>query len=207
VDLYWLHRDDPSVPVGDILGWLNEHLRVGLVRAIGCSNWSVARQAEADAWAAEHRATGFCASQIRWSLADYALTDGEVTDMLSMDDETFAWHRRTGRAVVAYSSQACGFFSGKYGPGADPAATGVRKDVIERYDTPANRRRLAAAEALAAERGCTANQVALACLFHQPFPVCALTGAHTLDQLRDSCAAADVRLSPADVARLTAASD
>ena len=203
VDLYWLHRDDPDVPVGEILGWLNEHLAAGLVRAIGCSNWSVARQRQAAAHAAANGRTGFCASQVRWSLADHHLPPGDSgSGMLSMDAEMLAWHRETRIAAVAYSSQANGFFSGKYAPGTDPNAPGVRAHVLAQYGTPGNWRRLAAAQGLAAQRGGSANQIAVAWLLHQGFPACALTGAHTPEQVRDSCAAADLTLSDEDLRHL-----
>jgi len=206
VELYWLHRDDPAVPVGEVLAWLNEHLDAGLLRAIGCSNWSLPRQRAAAEWAEAHDQVGFCASQVRWSLAEHHLPPGDSgSGMCAMDDEMLAAHRRTRIPVVAYSPQARGFFSGRYGPAADEAAPGFRADVQARYGTEANTRRLAAAQALAAERGCTANQVAVAWLLHQDFGVCALTGARTPEQLADSCGAADVSLSEADLERLGAA--
>ena len=200
VDLYWLHRDDESVPVGEILGWLGEHLAAGLLRAIGCSIWSGDRQRAAAAGAEDHGQVGFCASQVRWSLADCHLPPGDSgSGMYAMDAEMAAWHRQTRVPVVAYSSQAGGFFSGRYGPDADPAAPGVREDVRQCYGTEENYRRLAAAQRLAAKRGCSANQIALAWLLHQRFPTCALTGARTCEQLADSCAAADVSLSPREL--------
>ena len=200
VDLYWLHRDDRAVPVGEILSWLNEHIEAGLIRAVGCSNWLADRQRAAAAWARDNGRLGFCAGQVRWSLADFHLPPGDSgSGMCSMDEEMFAYHRRTHVPVVAYSPQARGFFSGRYGPGADATAPGFREEVQLHYGTEANCRRLAAARRLAAERGCSANQVAVAWLLHQPFGVCALTGARTGEQLADSCGAADVRLSEADL--------
>jgi len=205
VELYWLHRDDPDVPVGEILGWLNEHVAAGLVGAIGCSNWSVERQRAARRWAEASGKVGFCASQVRWSLADFQLPPGDTgSGMLSMDDAMLAWHRETLLPVMAYSSQALGFFSGRYASDTRPGAPGIRDRVLTCYATEANFRRLAAAQRIAAGRGCSANQVAVAWLVHQPFGVCALTGARTLAQLEDSCGAAVVALAAADVAALAA---
>jgi aryl-alcohol dehydrogenase-like predicted oxidoreductase len=203
VDLYWLHRDDEAVPVGEVLGWLGEHISAGLVRAIGCSNWSARRQLEAAEWARARGLVGFCASQVRWSLARFHLPPGDSgSGMLSMDDAMLAFHRRTGIAAVAYSAQANGFFSGKYGPGADEDAPGFRSNVAQRYGTPANYRRLAAAQRLAESVGCTPNQVALAWLLAREFPVIALCGPRTIEQLADSCAAADVGLSADQIEQL-----
>jgi len=196
VDLYWLHRDDENVPVGEILGWLGEHIAAGLIGAIGCSNWSTARQREANRWAAAHGLVDFAAGQVRWSLAEHRLPPGDTgSGMVGMDDEMFAWHVESGRPVFAYSSQARGFFSGRYAPGSQPGDPDIREDVLTCYGSAANFRRLAAAQRLAAEQGRTANQVALAWVLHQPVPTCALIGPRTIAQLEDSCAAGSIALS------------
>src|SRR5579862_170257 len=54
VDLYYLHRDDPRMPVDEVIDMLNRCVQSGRVRALGASNWSVARIAEANAYAARH---------------------------------------------------------------------------------------------------------------------------------------------------------
>ena len=69
VDFYWLHCDDPNVPVGEILDWLNELVDEGCFPAFGCSNWRVRRMHEAAKYAVDHGVRGFSASQIGWSLA------------------------------------------------------------------------------------------------------------------------------------------
>ncbi len=203
IDLYWLHRDDPAVPVADILGWLGEHIDAGVISAIGCSNWTAARQRQAAEAARSAGRTGFCASQVRWSYADFRLPPGDGgSGMLAMDADMLAFHRETGIPVVAYAAQAGGFFSGRYGPGADPAAEGVRRRVVTCYGREGNYRRLAAAESLAASGGLTANRVALAWLLHRPVAVCALVGCRTVRQLDDTLAAAELRLSQAELAAL-----
>ena len=70
IDVYLLHRDDPSVPVGTIIEALNALREAGLIRAFGTSNWTTARIDEANAWAAEHGLEGFCLSSQHLSLAD-----------------------------------------------------------------------------------------------------------------------------------------
>lgn len=200
IDLYWLHRDDPAVPVGEILGWLNEHLRAGKLRALGCSNWAPARIEEANRYAASNGLTGFCASQIGWALAwpQPAFDPKSLTRYV--DAETEAFHRRTGFTQVAYSSQANGFFSGRYGPGLPPEAQ--KPGVLRKYGSPRNYKRLAAATELAGRRGVSANQVALTGLLEQPFPFFAIVGPKNIEQLRDSLAAADLRLSADELAGL-----
>ena len=204
VDLYWLHRDDPAVPVGEILGALNEAIAAGLIRAIGASNWTTARLQEAADYACAHGLRGFVASQIGWSLAEAHQEAAGFSGMLYMDTPTLGWHRAGKFPAVAYSSQAGGFFGGKYSRASaqDPrmASSGVGK----LYFSNANFARLERAQALAAQRGCSANQIALAYLLNQPFPAFAIAGCRTPEQARASCAAADLTLTPEEIAALEA---
>jgi len=202
IDLYWLHRDDPAIPVGEILGTLNEHLRAGRIRAIGCSNWSVPRQIEAARCAEANGLTGFCASQIGWSLARRDPATISDKTMLYMDDATLEFHRRTRTPVVAYSSQANGFFSeerircaGAFAE--DDAATKI-------YGTPENLARRQRAQDLAARRGVSANQVALAFLLNQPFAVYPIIGPRTVAQVVESCASQAIRLASDEITALAA---
>ena len=95
--------------------------------------------------------------------------------------------------LFPWSSQAGGFFTGRFRPDrpADP-------DVARVYFTAGNWERLRRAETLAAERGTTANQVALAWVLHQPFPTFPLIGPLSVEELRSSLGALDIALSPAE---------
>lgn len=202
VDFYWLHVDDRSVPVGDILEWLNRLAGEGRVRAFGCSNWKPDRMGAAAEYARSRGIRGFAASQIGWSLARVQPEVAAKGTQVFMDDETMAYHRATGMPLVGYSSQAGGFFAGKYDPD-ESARTGKPNEAILRYyATPENHARLAAVRRQAARIGCTPNQLALACLLNQPFPGFAIVGAGTPEYLRDSCGAGDIRLTPEQVGRL-----
>ena len=202
VDFYWLHVDDPQVPAGDILQWLNRIAEEGHMRAFGCSNWTLARIREADQYARAHGLRGFAASQIGWSLArvnPQLLTGG---GQVYMDDETLAFHRQSGMPVVAYSSQAGGFFAGKYDPEGPPPGMTPNPAIVRYYGTPENYARLACAKRLAAAKGCTPNQVALAYLLNQSFPSFAIVGAGKKEYVADSCSASDVALTAEEVQRL-----
>lgn len=204
IDLYWLHRDDPAIPVGEILGIVNEHLSAGRIRALGASNWTVARLQEASEYAASHQLVGFCASQIGWSLAEPNPVTSAYAGTLNMDKPTLAYHIASGLPVVAYSSQAGGFFGGKYSraSASDPALVG--SGMAKHYFNDTNFTRLEHAQALAARLGQTTNAIAVAYLTNQPFAGFAIAGCRTVEQVRDSCAATDVLLSPVDLAWLTA---
>lgn len=190
VELYWLHRDDPQIPVGEIMSVLNELVAGGRVRAVGCSNWTVARIQESAAYASRNSTVGFCASQIGWSVAEAAQGHG-VGGMLYMDVPTLAFHRESRMPQVAYSSQAGGIFN----KGALRAP----------YDNPRNQTRLTLAQSLAAKHGCSPNQIALAWLLAQQFPVFPIIGSRTVEQIADSCAAVNVRLSAEELRALETA--
>jgi aryl-alcohol dehydrogenase-like predicted oxidoreductase len=200
IDLYWLHRDDPAIPVGEIVDAVNEQVAAGRLRAVGASNWTPERIDAANAYAAASARVGFCASQIGWSLARPNPAAKGFGGELDMDASALAYHRRTGFPVMAYSSQAAGFFAGKADRyrGPDAKDDGFAK----RYVTVENFTRLDRAREVAARHGRTTNDVALAYLLSQAFPVYALTGCKSVDQVRTSCAAWNLRLSPAEIAYL-----
>jgi aryl-alcohol dehydrogenase-like predicted oxidoreductase len=196
IDLYWLHRDDTSIPVEQILDTLETERRAGLIRWYAASNWTTSRLREAARHAQLRGIPGMVASQIRWSLATIDRESVEDKSMLDMDDESWGFHRETDLSVVPYSPQAAGFFSGKYS--LDRSESG-RPEVRKCYGSQANWNRLERAHKLARELQCTANQIALAYLVSQPFPVFPITGCRSLEQVSDSCTAATIHLTPEHV--------
>lgn len=199
VDIYWLHRDDPLIPVGEILDALNEHINAGRVRYLGASNWSVQRIVTANEEARRRGLTGFCASQIAWSLAEVNPQKRGTGGTVQMDGETLAWHRNIGFPVAAYSAQANGFFAH---PLPEPGAQTTEKQraLAPSYWSPKNALRHARAQELGLRLGRTAHEVALAYLWSQTFPAVAIIGPRHLEQLRESLQAADLRLSDEDMA-------
>jgi aryl-alcohol dehydrogenase-like predicted oxidoreductase len=186
-DLYMLHRDDPSLPVGPMVECLDEHLRAGRIGAYGASNWTCARIDEANGYAAAHDLAGFSCSSVHLSLA--VQNEEHWPDTLSATDPAIhGWHERGQMPLFAWSAQARGFFAGH------------ESDSVARvYDNPDNRERRRRATEAAARVGCTAGQVALAWVLAQPFPVYAVVGVRTVAQLREAVGGLDVVLSPDDV--------
>ena len=93
IDLYWLHRDDPHRPAGEIVETLNGQVIAGKVRWFGCSNWRAPRIREAQAYAAGHGLRGFVADQMMWSAAvvdPQAIADRTI---VVMDDSLRQLHR------------------------------------------------------------------------------------------------------------------
>lgn len=198
VDLYWLHRDDPRVPVDEIMDALNVHVRSGRIRAIGASNWSVERITAANEAAAERGQVGFCASQIGWSLAELKDEARGGGGTLHMDDATHAWHRASGFPQISFSAQAGGYFAYPL-PAAGIEATDKQKALAAAYGTPKNQTRYARAQEIGERLGRSANEVALAYLWSQEFPAVAIIGSRTAEQLADSLTAGTLRLGAEDV--------
>jgi len=192
IDLYYLHRDDPNVPVETIIETLEGFVREGKIRYYGCSNWTIARVEQANEYARGKGYAGFVAVQNLWNLAE--VNPGSIKDptQVASDREFVDWHRRTGIAATPYSSQANGFFSGRHR--RDTAAELSGSKVGRTYYSETNFARLERAERLARELGSTSTQVALAYLLAHPFPVFPTIGCKNKEHLLDSLPAADLEL-------------
>lgn len=195
-DLYLMHRDNPAVPAGEFVDVLNRHLREGRVKAFGGSNWPLARVDEANAWAAAHGLTGFAAVSSNFSLA--RMVDPVWAGSLHVSDpDSRAWFGRTRTPLLAWSSQARGFFTDRAEPEREP-----EPEMRRCWYSAENYRRRARAYELAAKRGVEAIHVALAYVLCQPFPTFALVGPRTITEFRSSLAGLAVELSPDDLAWL-----
>jgi aryl-alcohol dehydrogenase-like predicted oxidoreductase len=186
IDIYCLHRDDPDVPVGPILETLHQHRQAGRIRVLGASNWSVARLEEAADYAARHGLDGFACSSPGLSLA--APREAPWPGCVTIHEPAIrAWYAQRQLPVFAWASLAGGFFAG------------VRSaDVARVYESADNHERLRRARAFGARKGASPSQVALAWVLHQPFPTCALIGPRSVPELRESFAALDLALTPAE---------
>lgn len=134
IDLYFLHRDDPAVPVIDILQELEKAVKQGKIRYYGCSNWTLARILEAERVAKEEGLTGFVCNQLMWSLADVHFDGLTDKTFVLMDDEMYANHIRTGMGAMAYMSIAKGYFMRR------AAGENLPESVRAVYDTAENER-------------------------------------------------------------------
>lgn len=196
VDIYLMHRDNPALPVGVFVDRLNEHLRAGEVRAFGGSNWSPERIAEANAYAAERGLVGFAASSPQFSLGRW---NGPpwAGCVSAADPPARRWYEESGLALFAWSSQAGGFFTGRYSRADRDTDRSARF-----WFNDGNFRRLERVRELAARRNVPMAQIALAYVLSQPPHVFALTGALTVEELRDSVAAVDLEVTPAELRHL-----
>ncbi|MDQ4075520.1 MAG: aldo/keto reductase [Chloroflexota bacterium] len=205
IDLYLLHRDDPSVPVGPIVECLNEHLEEGRIQAFGGSNWTHDRIQEANNYAQAHGLVPFVASSPNFSLADRVKEPWLNCISISGPEGESArtWYAREQIPLFTWSSLAGGFFSGRFTrENLDSFDDYYDKVVVEAYCYDANFERLERARILADEKGVTLPQIALAYVFNQPLNIFALVGCHSGEEFRANIEAAEVHLSPQEMAWL-----
>ena len=190
VEIYWLHRDDPSRPVGDILETLQGIVEDGGARMTGVSNWRPARIREANEYARAHGLTPIFANQPQFSLArPIRLSDPTLA---VMDGETWRMHRETGMTCCCFTSQAQGFFSKLEAMGEESLPQSLR----DAYLCPENLKIFDRVRSLQKETGLSVGAISLAYLTCQPFPAFALAGASRLEHVLALREAGDATLSP-----------
>jgi 1-deoxyxylulose-5-phosphate synthase len=188
-DFYVLHRDDPFVPAGDVVEWLNEHLAAGRVKVFGGSNWHHTRIAEANEYAEKHGLQGFSVSSPNLSLA--LPNEPMWWEAYSVDREARDWYEQTQFPLFSWSSGGGGFFA-RY----------ESDDINRVYNNETNFGRRDRLEAMATEKGVTPTQLALAWTLNQPLNVWGLIGPRTPEQVADNAVATDIELTPEELSFL-----
>lgn len=197
IDLYQAHEDDASVPLEETLGAFSRLIEQGKVRAIGASNYSASRLAEALRVSKLHNLPRYETLQPQYNLYDRADYEAELEPLI----------RAEGIGVISYYSLARGFLSGKYRKAADAGKSAARgASAVDKYLNPRGLRILQALDAVAADRNANPTQVALAWLIARPGITAPIASATTTTQLGDLVAATRLALSAAEIAALDAAS-
>lgn len=196
IDLYQAHKDDPNTPLEETLGAFGELVAQGKVRAVGASNYSAARLAEALAVSRRLNLPRFEVLQPDYNLVDRAGYEAELEPLCA----------REGLGVIPYYSLAAGFLTGKYRSEADLSKSARGSKVEKSYLNARGLRVLAAVDAVAADRKVTQAQVALAWLMARPSVTAPIASATTPAQLDELVAATRLNLGADAVARLDAAS-
>ncbi|HST41060.1 MAG TPA: aldo/keto reductase, partial [Conexibacter sp.] len=191
VDLYQLHSFDPLTPLEETLGTLDDMVRQGKVRYVGCSNFAAWQLARALGVSALRGLERFVSLQAHWSLVG---RDVEHELLPLVEDE------RLG--LLVWSPLSNGFLSGKYTRGsADPDGRFAQLDFL-----PLDRERgydvVDVLLEVAREHDVSGAQVALAWLLARSAVTSVIVGARRPDQLADNLRAADLRLSAEELERL-----
>jgi predicted dehydrogenase/aryl-alcohol dehydrogenase-like predicted oxidoreductase len=194
VDVYMMHRDNPEIPVGEFVDVMNEHVRAGRMNVFGGSNWTTARVDEANAYARAKGLQGFGVVSNNFSLA--RMVDPVWAGCVrASDPDSRAWFQKTQTPLLAWSSQARGFFL----PGRAHPDNRDDAELLRCWYSDDNFQRLARVNELAAKRGVLPINIALAYVLNQPFPTFALIGPRQLSETRTSLPALDVTLSPQEL--------
>ena len=189
IDLYQLHRPDPEVPIEDTLGALDELVRAGKVREIGCSNFSAEQLREAE------RATRDGGARFVSVQNEYSVLHREPERDVLPECE------RLGIAFIPYFPLVSGLLTGKYRQG-QPAPEGSRLQ-SRRGDSLLTDRNLAVVEELiefSESRGHTILELAFSWLLTRPAVVSVIAGATSSEQARSNAAAAGWRLTDEELA-------
>jgi aryl-alcohol dehydrogenase-like predicted oxidoreductase len=191
IDLYQLHQPDPSVPIGDTLAALDQLVRDGLVREIGCSNFTAAQQREA-------------ADAVAEGAARFVSVQNELS-LLERSDEPdgLAGAHEQGLAYIPYFPLASGVLTGKYRRGEVPPA-GTR--LATYHETVSDREfdLVDAYTAFAAERGRSLLELAICWLLSLEPVASVITGATSPEQIEANAAASTWRLTQDEMAAIAA---
>ena len=193
IDLYQVHRPDPLTPIEETLRALDDLVRQGKVRYIGCSNYAAWQVADA-AWTARLcNLNAFISCQDEYSLV--------VRDI---ERELVPAIEAHGLGLLPFFPLASGLLSGKYKRGALPE--GARLAAVpglgQRYLTDANWAKVERLEAFAKARGHTLLELAFAWLLARPRVASVIAGATTPEQVEQNVAAAQWALTPEDIAEI-----
>jgi aryl-alcohol dehydrogenase-like predicted oxidoreductase len=191
IDLYWMHRDDPTRPVEEILETLAGLVKAGKIRCYGCSNWRFERIQAAQVAAADQGFPGFAGVQNLWSLATVNTNSLIDPTLVVMDTSLWGYHHKTQLAAIPFSSQANGLFQ-KLEGGQEKQISEEQRKMLLNKDTRARFEQL---QALKTQTGLTTSQVVLGYLTGQPFPTIPVIGPKNLEQLQDSLCAAEIALT------------
>jgi len=197
-DIYWLHRDDPTTPVEEIVLMLEDFRKAGKIRYSGVSNWTEARTEAARVAAEKLRVQSIIGVQNQWCLAKADASKGDPT--WAYTDDSFAeWHAQNDIAAFPYTTQANGYFRRLENGTLEKAPELVRS----LFDSPENRERYQRIKAIQSETGLSTGAVVLGYLLNQPFPVFPIIGPKKSADLLESFEATKATLSGEQIAFLT----
>ena len=196
IDLYQSHEDDTQTPLEETLDAFDRLIQDGKVRAIGASNFSAKRLAEALQVSEQYGYPRYQSLQPLFNLYDRIDYEKDLEPLC----------REKELAVISYFSLASGFLTGKYRSEAD-LADRARADIVKKYLNERGYRILEALDKVAQQHNLTPAQAALAWLIAQPTVTAPIASATNLEQLNQLIQAAALELDPSSLALLNQASD
>lgn len=206
IDIYLLHRDDPDVPAGEIVEIFNALCAEGKIGAFGGSNWTHQRIEQANEYAYKHSLQPFSVSSPHFGLAEQICDvwgGGCVTISGPENAGAREWYQKHDMAVLAYSSLAHGFFSGKLKSAeAERADQYLDEPAVRGYVSERNLERLRRCEELAEKKGASVPQIAMAWIYHQPMNVFGAVSSSRPERMQENIDALEISFTPDELAWL-----
>jgi aryl-alcohol dehydrogenase-like predicted oxidoreductase len=184
IDLYQTHHPDENTPIEETMRALDDLVRQGKVRHLGCSNYSGHLLEEAVLASRRAGVSEYLTHQPHYSLVERENFEKNVLPIV----------KKYGLAVIPYSPLGRGFLTGKYRRG-QPLPDSGRRGAVEGMLTEKNFALLDKLEELGRARGKTPAQMALGWLLTKEFVAAPIVGANTPEQLANSLGAAGLKLS------------
>ena len=191
LDLYQVHRHDPLTPIEETLRALDDLVRQGKVRYIGCSNFSAAQMTEAQLTARHLNLSAFVSAQDEYSLLKRTL-----------DAENLPMMERYGLGLLPYFPLASGLLTGKHKRGAAAAGTRLATSQFSAFMSDANFDIVEQLDAFAKARGHTLLELAFSWLAARPCVASIIAGATKPEQIDANVKAAEWVLNAEDLAEI-----
>ena len=194
IDLYQIHFPDPSTPIEETLRALDDLIREGKVRYIGCSNFSGWQLVDAQ-WTAKHfNLHGFVSCQNEYSIL-----------VRSVERELLPAMQKFGLGMLPYFPLASGLLTGKYArnkPVPEDTRFHAINALADRYLTESNWKIVERLEAFCANRGHTLLELAFTWLLARPTVASVIAGATKAEQVEQNAKAAEATLTPEELAEI-----
>lgn len=199
LDIWMFHRDDPTQPVGPLVDALDTEVHAGRIRGYGASNWTTARMQQAIEYARLHGKVPMIGASPNFSLAK--ANEPFWPNTVSTTQQDKRWFSDNRFLLVAWSALGRGFFA-RASPNdrSDP-------DLVRVFYSDDNFERKRRAEAFGEAKSMNMFEVALAYVINQDFPVVALNGAQTIEEVASSARAGNLVLTSAECDWLDLTSD
>jgi aryl-alcohol dehydrogenase-like predicted oxidoreductase len=204
IDLYIMHEPDPSTPIEETLRTLDDLVRIGKVRYIGCSVFTAWQLCEAMWTSKTHNLESFITASSKYNLINR-----------DIEREFVPCCQTYGVGIVPIAPQAGGFLTGKYQRGkkmpegarfttVPPFADAKHQDlrIYDKFLTDANFDKLAKLEAFAGERGHRVGELAVSWLLSRPWVSAVLVGVTSTEQLTQNVAGLGWKLTAEDIVQL-----
>ena len=206
LDIYLLHRDDPSVPVSEIVSVMNALIEEGKIKTWGGSNWSTERIREANTYALYHGLQPMSMSSPHYGLGIQANNPWIGTGVSLTGEEMKKdrlWYKESRLPILCYSSLGRGMFSGKFkSEEADKAGSILDEFALKGYFCEENIKRLARCESLAAKKDTSVAAIATAWLLASKMNAFALISASKPSRIAENAKAVDLILTEEELSFL-----